>query len=103
MLEKLWHLKRCELFRQLTPAEVQRAESRSRVRTFAARSPIYLPEERADSVFLIVEGVVKVSSLSPDGKQSILAFLRQERYLGNWPWSTPRGETSLSKPSSEPR
>ncbi len=82
MSETLWHLKHCDLFQQLTPEEFTRLESRSRFRTYPARSPIYLPEEKADSIFLVAEGLVKVSNLSPDGKESILAFIEPGEIFG---------------------
>jgi CRP-like cAMP-binding protein len=82
MSETLWHLKHCDLFQQLTPEEFARLESRSRFRTYPARSPIYLPEEKADSIFLVAEGLVKVSNLSPDGKESILAFIEPGEIFG---------------------
>jgi CRP-like cAMP-binding protein len=82
MSETLWHLKHCDLFHQLTPEEFTRLESRSRFRTYPARSPIYLPEEKADSIFLVAEGLVKVSNLSPDGKEAILAFIEPGEIFG---------------------
>lgn len=82
MAEKLWHLKSCELFGRLTPEQIQRMESRSRSRSFPARSPIYLPADKADSVFLLVKGLVKVSHLTLDGKESILAFIEPGELFG---------------------
>ncbi len=80
--EKLWHLKGCDLFGRLLPEEIQRLEMRSRSRTFPARCPIYLPSEKADSVFLLVKGLVKVCNLTADGKQSILAFVEPGELFG---------------------
>ena len=82
MPEKLWHLKTCELFGRLSPEQIQRIESRSRSRTFPARSPVYLPSEKADSVFLLTKGLVKVCHLTGDGKESILAFVEPGELFG---------------------
>lgn len=82
MADTLWHLKRCDLFQQLSPEEFAQLERCSRFRTFPARSPIYLPGEKAESVFLIAEGVVKVSTISIEGKESILAFIEQGELFG---------------------
>lgn len=82
MYEALWHLKHCNLFERLSPEELHRLEARCRLRTYPARSPIYLPAQKADSVFLVAEGVVKVASISADGKESILAFVEQGELFG---------------------
>lgn len=82
MPEKIWHLKNCDLFGSLLPAQIGRLERRSRSRTFPARSPIYLPSEKADSVFLLAKGLVKVCHLTADGKQSILAFIEPGELFG---------------------
>ena len=82
MPDQLWNLKHCKLFQELLPEEIALLESQSRMRTFPARSPIYLPSERTDAVFLVAEGVVKVSSLRSDGKESILAFIDRGELFG---------------------
>ena len=82
MPDQLWHIKHCQMFQRLTPNEIGRLESHSRTRTYPAGSAIYLPSERADAVYLVADGVVKVSSLSPDGKESILAFIDQGELFG---------------------
>lgn len=82
MPDQLWRLKSCELFQKLTPEEISHLESHSRMKVYPSKSPIYLPSDSADTVFLVVDGVVKVSSLSPDGKQSILAFIDRGELFG---------------------
>ncbi len=82
MSDKLWPLKSCELFGRLSPAQIGRIESRSRSRSFPAHSPVYLPAEKADSVFLLVQGLVKVCHLTADGKESILAFVEPGELFG---------------------
>lgn len=82
MPDQLWHIKHCKMFQRLTTDELGHLETQSRTRTYPARSPIYLPSEQADAVYLVADGVVKVSSLSPDGKESILAFIDQGELFG---------------------
>ncbi len=82
MSERLWYLKRCDLFGQLSHEQLGRLESRSRSRTFAAHSPIYLPAEKAESVYLLTSGLAKVSHLTEDGKESILAFVEPGELFG---------------------
>ncbi len=82
MSGKLWFLKHCNIFERLTSEQMQRIESRSRVRSFSAHTPIYLPAEKADSVFLLAKGLAKVSHLTADGKESILGFIEPGELFG---------------------
>ncbi|TWT29488.1 Crp/Fnr family transcriptional regulator [Blastopirellula retiformator] len=82
MTEKIWHLKNCRIFEQLSATEIERLDACSRVRRFAKRSPIYLPAERADTVLLLASGRVKICHLTPEGKQSILAFIEPGELFG---------------------
>jgi len=82
MAEKLWYLKRCELLSQLSPTDFQLLEGFSRIRVFARKAPVYLPAEAADAVFVLVEGRVKICHITPDGKQSILAFIEPGELFG---------------------
>ncbi|MDA1049039.1 MAG: Crp/Fnr family transcriptional regulator [Planctomycetota bacterium] len=82
MSEKLWYLKNCQLFEQLTADELQGIEARSKARTFPRGTPIYLPMDETDAVFLLASGRVKICHLTPDGKQSILAFIEPGELFG---------------------
>lgn len=82
MSEKLWYLKRCHLFEHLSTAELRSIEGRSRVRSFPRQSPIYLPADSADAVFLLAAGRAKICHLTPEGKQSILAFIEPGELFG---------------------
>ena len=84
MSDKLWYLKHCTLFEQLTDEQIARIESRSRSRSFPAQSPIYLPAEAAESVFLLASGLARVSHLTVEGKQSILAFVEAGELFGEF-------------------
>ena len=66
MTERLLCLQHCNLFQRLSPDQLRRIDSRSRSRSFLAHSPIYVPEQKADSVFLLVSGLVKVCHLTAD-------------------------------------
>jgi CRP/FNR family transcriptional regulator, cyclic AMP receptor protein len=82
MSEKLWYLKKCQLFEHLSGDELQAIESRSRAKTFSRKTPIYLPLDETNSVFLVATGRVKICHLTPDGKQSILAFIEPGELFG---------------------
>ncbi|MCA9239423.1 MAG: Crp/Fnr family transcriptional regulator [Planctomycetales bacterium] len=82
MTESLWWIKQCELFRRLAPGELQRLEQHSRCRSFPAKSPLILPSDGAESVFLLTEGLAKLSHLTGDGRESILAFIEPGELFG---------------------
>src|SRR6266496_507850 len=82
MAEKLWYIKNCDLFELLPPEQLAKLEARSRIRTFPKGSPIYLPTEAAASVLLLAEGRVKLCGYTPEGKQSILAFIEPGELFG---------------------
>ena len=49
---------------------------------FSRGEPIYLPADEARSVFLLAEGRAKICHLTPEGKQSILAFIDPGELFG---------------------
>ncbi|MEO8494286.1 MAG: Crp/Fnr family transcriptional regulator [Planctomycetota bacterium] len=94
MSEKLWYLKKCQLFERLSADELQEIESRSRARSFPRGTPIYLPVDATNAVFMLASGRVKICHLTPDGKQSILAFIEPGELFGELALfdEGPRGE-----------
>lgn len=82
MDEKFWHLKNCELFERLSAEQIARLESRSKSKTFASNSLIYLPSDQSDSVLLLVSGRVKIFHLTSEGKQALLAFIDPGELFG---------------------
>ena len=51
-------------------------------RKFPAASPIYLPSESADSIYLVGSGLVKICHLTDDGKISTLAYVKPGEVFG---------------------
>ena len=82
MQEKFWFLKNCRLFEQLEPLQMRWLESRSRMRRFPKNSTVYLPADQSDGVLLLAEGRVKICSVTPDGKQTILTFVEPGDVFG---------------------
>lgn len=82
MSERLWYLKSCDLFQQLSPEQLSVLESRCRVRKCPRNTPIYLPADHADGVLLLAEGRVKIGSFTEEGKQTILAFIEPGEIFG---------------------
>jgi len=82
MAETIWYLKNCPLFTALPDDELRAVERNSLARKFERNSPIYLPIDSAESVFLLVKGRAKICHLTPEGKQSILAFIEPGEIFG---------------------
>jgi CRP-like cAMP-binding protein len=82
MSERLWHLRRCRLFERLSAEEIARLESRAMVRTFARKSPIFLPGDHARDVLLLASGRAQICNLTEDGKRAILGFIEPGELFG---------------------
>lgn len=57
-------------------------ERQSRWKRFAKGTPIYLPGEFADSIYIVADGLVKLCHLTSDGKVSTLAFVKLGEVFG---------------------
>ena len=82
MPEHIWCIQKCRLFEQLSEADLRFLEQRSRVRVFPRNSSVYFPQEAADTVLVLVEGRVRLYSVTPDGKQAILALIEPGELFG---------------------
>src|SRR5262245_41175236 len=82
MSQRIWFLKRCDLFERLTPEQSRQLESRARVRRYERNCPIYLPGDHSDGVLLLSEGRVRICAFTPDGKQAILDFIEPGELFG---------------------
>ena len=82
MEEKLWYLKRSELFEQLSPEEITRIESQSRMQTLPRKGLVYLPSDSSDAVFLLTKGRIKLYNLTSEGKETVLAFIEPGEIFG---------------------
>jgi CRP-like cAMP-binding protein len=81
-MERIWYIKSCQIFESLSETQLSRLEQRARIRRFPKNSPVYMPSDLADGVFLLAEGRVKLCANTPDGKQAILAFIEPGELFG---------------------
>lgn len=82
MDDKHWHLKGCGLFDQLPIEEIAMLESRSRIQTFPRKGLVYLPSDRSDAVLLVISGRIRLYSVTPDGKESVLTLIDPGELFG---------------------
>lgn len=82
MPQQFWHIRRCSLFEQLQPAQLELLEQNARMREFNRGESVYLPLQAADSVFLLCKGRVRMTSTTPEGKLAILGFIQPGEVFG---------------------
>ena len=82
MAQVFWHVRNCSLFQRLDEAQLSQLESRARIKKFPKGSSLYLPTDEADGTFLLAEGRIRISSTTPEGKQTILAFVEPGEVFG---------------------
>lgn len=82
MRETIWFLKHHPLFERLTPAELARLERGAVMRKFPRRDLIYFPTDAGQSILVLAKGRVKLKDVSPDGKETIIAFIDEGDIFG---------------------
>jgi CRP-like cAMP-binding protein len=79
---KLWYLKRCDLFENLTPEQSARLDRAAVMRVFRKHAFVYAPAEPGQAVMVLARGRVKIKDITPDGKETILAFIEEGEVFG---------------------
>ncbi len=80
--DKIWYLKRINLFEAMSPEEMEALARRTTMRAYRRRQVIYLPGQPGRLVYLLKKGVVRISRLTPEGRELILALLRPGEIFG---------------------
>lgn len=84
MAEKAWYLKQVEWLSQLTADEAARLEARAMTRKFKKGEMVYCPHEAGETVLLLATGRIKLKTVTPDGKEAILAFIDEGELFGEF-------------------
>jgi CRP-like cAMP-binding protein len=97
-VERFWYLKKSELFENLTASEYHRLEAQAVVRRFARKQVVYFPSDPGSTVLLLFEGRIKIKTITPEGKEAILAFIEPGEMFGELSLVDPgkRGEFAES-------
>jgi len=82
MNKNFWYLKNCDLFERLSEDQIAQVERDASVKQFARGSMVYLPTESSDSVFLLLNGRIKLYHLTSEGKQALLALIEPGELFG---------------------
>lgn len=70
----LWYLKKIPLFQDISGETLQRLVAGIEMREVRRRQVLYLPGDPGQAVFFVHGGRVKISKVTPDGKELTLAY-----------------------------
>lgn len=79
---KLWYFENFNIMKTLPMAELVRLNLGSKMKDIQKKEIIYFPDESSNSIFLIKKGKVKISRLSAEGKEIIIAILGPGEIFG---------------------
>jgi len=79
---KLWYFENFNLMQALPKEELLRLNTSSKMKEVPKKQIIYFPEESSNSVYLVKKGKVKISRLSEDGREIIIAILGPGEIFG---------------------
>ena len=79
---KIGYLSMMELFRDLSPAEMQEIDRVTRMQTCTAGRVFYTPGETGEVLFLLKKGAVQIYRMSPEGRKLVIATLPQYSFFG---------------------
>lgn len=72
---KLWYFEQFRMLSALSDAQRRQLERMTRMLEVKRGTPIYLPGDPSDQIYLLKSGLIKISTTTPDRREVILAFL----------------------------
>lgn len=79
---KIGYLSAMELFRDLSPAEMQEIDRATRMQTCKAGRVFYTPGETGEVLFILKKGAVQIYRMSPEGRKLVIASLPPYSFFG---------------------
>ena len=70
------------LFESLSPDELAQLATGCRLRSLPREAVLFREGERASGMYIVLEGVVKVIRISPEGRETILHLVRHGNTIG---------------------
>ncbi len=80
--QKIGYLSMMDLFRDLTPEEMQEIDRATRMQTCTAGRVFYSPEETGEVLFILKKGAVQIYRMSPEGRKLVIAQLPPYSFFG---------------------
>jgi len=93
-------LAQCSLFRGMSPDERNVLVARAHLRRLDAGETIFLMDSPGDSMMAILEGNVRISVPSPEGKEIVLAILHPGEVFGEIALLDGKGRTADARAMS---
>lgn len=75
-------LRKCDVLANVPPEVVQQMLPGARIGAYRPRQVVYLPGDRAQGVFFVAQGRVKISKVTRDGKELTLAYRTGSDFFG---------------------
>lgn len=79
---KIWYFENFNLMKTLPARELMRLDTSTKMTKAPKKHVIYFPNESSNSVYLIKKGKVKISRMSEDGREIIIAILGPGEIFG---------------------
>jgi CRP-like cAMP-binding protein len=79
---KLWYFENFSMLETLSKEEMMMLDKQAVMRNAPKKQVIYFPEDASNSIYMLKAGKVKISKISPDGKEMILAILGPGEVFG---------------------
>jgi CRP-like cAMP-binding protein len=81
-MTKFWYLENFNLFKELNQESMKELGRITSMQEIAKNQPIYFPREPSSSLFFLKKGRVKLTRISGDGKEMILALVNMGEVFG---------------------
>ena len=79
---KVWYFQNFNLFKELDEATIKEMADVSQMNTTRKREVIYFPEESSNTIYMLKQGKIKISRISPDGQTVTLALIGPGEIFG---------------------
>ncbi len=79
---KIWFLENFSILKVLTPEEKRLMHKVTTMKDVPKNQVLYFPEDSSECVFLLKKGKIKISKISKDGREVILAILGPGEVFG---------------------
>jgi len=81
-MTKFWYLENFNLFEGLKSESMEELNRISSMQNISKNQPIYFPSEPSNSIYFLKKGRVKLSRMSPEGKEMIIGLVNRGEVFG---------------------
>ncbi len=81
-MTKFWYLENFNLFEGLKSESMEELNRISSMQNISKNQPVYFPNEPSNSIYFLKKGRVKLSRMSPGGKEMIIGLVNRGEVFG---------------------